>query len=111
MTKNKRRGFVQGSENVFADIGLPQAEEAFAKARLAEALAEAIDRRELTQAEAAATLGIDQPKISKIVNGRLDGFSQERLIRYLRVLGEDIEIRIHQSDTRDGEGRLVVTID
>ena len=81
MSEKKGSGFVRGSGNVFADVGLPDAEDTLAKARLAEAIAEAIERRDLTQTETAAILGVDQPKISKIVNGRLEGFTQDRLMR------------------------------
>ena len=111
MSKRAGREFVRVSGNVFADLWLPEAEEALAKARLAEAIADAIERQELTQSEAAVILGVDQPKVSKIVNGRLDGFTQDRLIRYLRTLGEDIEIRVSHPEENEGEGRLTVTID
>lgn len=110
MSEKKRSAFLRGSGNVFADVGLPNAEEALAKARLAEAIAAAIERRELTQTETAGILGVDQPKISKMVNGRLDGFTQDRLIRYLRALGEDVEIRVTHSKDSDREGRLTVRI-
>ena len=79
MSEKKGSRFVRGSGNVFADVGLPNAEDALAKAKLAEAIAEAIERRNLTQTETAAILGVDQPKVSRIVNGRLDGFTQDRL--------------------------------
>jgi predicted XRE-type DNA-binding protein len=65
--------------NGFTDASLPNADDAVAKAKLAEAIAEAIERSNLTQTETAAILGVDQPKVSKIVNGRLDGFTQDRL--------------------------------
>ncbi len=51
-------------------------------------------RRKLTQAEAAKILGIDQPKVSLIINGRLDGFSTDRLMRFLNDLGCDVQISI-----------------
>ena len=110
MSKKKESGFVRGSGNVFADVGLPDAQDALAKARLAEAIAEAIERRGLTQAKTAAILGVDQPKISKMVNGRLDGFTQDRLMRYLRALGEDVEIRVTHPKEGNREGRLTVRI-
>ena len=60
-----------GSGNVFADLGLPDADEMLAKAGLASAILDVIEQRGLTQAEAAEKMGIDQPKVSKIVRGRL----------------------------------------
>lgn len=103
--------FTRGSGNIFADIGLPGPEDALAKARLAEAIAETIDRRRLTQAEAAAILGVDQPKVSLIVNGRLDGFTQDRLMRYLTALGNDVEIVVRHPESYgfDEQGHLSVT--
>ena len=77
MTQSKDRrtaidpvAFSPGSGNVFEDLGLPRPEEALAKARLADGIADTIQRRGLSQIEAGALLGIDQPKVSRIVNGR-----------------------------------------
>lgn len=64
------------------------------KAQLASRIQEIIHRRRLTQASAAAVLGIDQPKVSALLNGRLTNFSSERLMRLLTSLGQDLEIKI-----------------
>jgi predicted XRE-type DNA-binding protein len=82
----------EGSGNVFADLGLPNAPELQAKADLAAEISRTIGERGLTQVEAAAVLGIDQPKVSALVRGRLGGFSMERLYRFLNALGKDVEI-------------------
>lgn len=108
--RTRRTRFASGSDNVFADVGLPDPAQALAKARLAEAVERTIGRRGLTQVEAAALMGMDQPAVSKIVNGRLDGFSQERLMRCLTALGDDVEIVVHQPERYEGEGRVVVTV-
>lgn len=84
------------SGNVFADLGLPDAEEALAKARLAQEIAEAIERKGLSQSEAAEMMGLDQPKVSALVRGRLSGFSTDRLFRCLTLLGQDIEIIVRE---------------
>jgi predicted XRE-type DNA-binding protein len=81
-----------GSGNVFRDLGLPDAEELQAKADLAYEISRTIDQRKLSQREAAEILGIDQPKVSALVRGRLSGFSMERLYRFLNALGKDVEI-------------------
>jgi predicted XRE-type DNA-binding protein len=86
--------------NVFADLGLPHAEELLAKADLAYEISRTIEERGLTQAQAARLLGIDQPKISSLVRGRLTGFSMERLYRYLNALGKDIEIVVRSAPAR-----------
>jgi predicted XRE-type DNA-binding protein len=80
--------------NVFADLGLPDEEEALAKAEIASRICDIIAQRRLTQSKAAAILGIDQPKVSALMRGRLDGFSSERLFRFLNALGRDVEIVI-----------------
>jgi len=91
--------------DVFHDLGLPDADELLTKSKLAIAIQSTIEARRLTQAQAAKLMGIDQPKVSKIIRGRLSDFSTERLLYYLVHLGLDIEIVIHKqvSDTkRDG---------
>lgn len=80
--------------NVFADLNLPQADDLLAKAELAAKIIAEIQRRRLTQSQAAAILGIDQPKISALKQGKLSAFSIERLMRLLLVLGRDIEITV-----------------
>ena len=86
----------RGSGNVFADLGLPDAEERQTKLRLAYALNEIIDARRLTQAAAAARLGLNQPKVSALRNYKLDGFSVERLMTLLTALDQDVEIVIRK---------------
>ena len=82
----------ESSGNVFADLGYPNAEEAIAKSRLAQQIAEIIEKRHLTQA--ATLIGIDQPKISKLLRGQLREFSTDRLFRFLNALNQDVEIVI-----------------
>jgi predicted XRE-type DNA-binding protein len=81
-----------GSGNVFADLDLPNPEERLIKAELARRISEIIRQRALTQIEAAELLEIDQPKISALTRGRLNGFSTTRLFRFLNALGSDVEI-------------------
>ncbi len=78
--------------NVFADMGLPDAEEMLVKAQLSIQIHDIIKNRHLTQAKAAELLGIDQPKVSALIRGRLLGFSMERLFYFLNALGRDIDI-------------------
>ncbi|MBT3312709.1 MAG: XRE family transcriptional regulator [Desulfobacula sp.] len=81
-----------GSGNVFKDIGLDNPEERLKKAQIASAIYGIIQKRELTQIEAGKILGLRQPKVSALINGRLDGFSMDRLLGFLNKLGQDIEI-------------------
>lgn len=89
--------YTKSSGNVFADFGFPNPEEADAKSDLAILITNIIKQRKLTQARAAKLMGIDQPKVSKIVKGLLSEFTMERLMKYLVSLGFDIEIRLTQS--------------
>jgi predicted XRE-type DNA-binding protein len=91
------------SGNVFADLELPDADESLAKAELAGRICALLAERRLTQAKAAAVLGVDQPKVSALMRGKLDGFSVERLFRFLNALGQDVEIIIRPR--RRGQSR------
>jgi predicted XRE-type DNA-binding protein len=93
------------SGNVFADLGFAEPEEELARAALAHRIATIIEDRGLTQVEAAAIMGVNQPKVSELVHGHLEGFSLERLARYLIALGQDVEIVVRPA--RD-EGHLRV---
>lgn len=89
-----KRDYVESSGNVFADLSLPNADERLAKAELAIKIAEILRQRRLTQVQAAAVLGVDQPKISALIRGRISGFSVERLLRFLLRLGADVSITV-----------------
>lgn len=85
-------GIQPSSGNVFADLSLDHADELMVKAELARRISSIIKIQRMTQIEAAAALGIDQPKISALTNGKLSGFSTARLFRFLNALGRDVEI-------------------
>jgi predicted XRE-type DNA-binding protein len=97
-----------GSGNVFVDLGVADAEEELAKAKLASHIRAAISRRKLTQSRAAALMGIDQPKVSALVNGRLTGFSGDRLLRCLTALGQDVDIVVRDGTADQPRGRMRV---
>jgi predicted XRE-type DNA-binding protein len=80
------------SGNVFADLGLADAEEHLVKAGLAVKIDAIIRRRGLTQTAAARAMGIDQPKVSAMLAGQFRGYSVERMMRFLVALGQDVEI-------------------
>jgi len=96
------------SGNVFADLGLPKPDDLLAKAELAARIIAEIERRRLTQSQAAALLRIDQPKISALKQGRLTAFSIERLIRFLLMLGQDIRITVRDKPRSRSTARLRV---
>ena len=106
--KNKTRDIVRGSGNVFADLGFADAEERQTKLRLAYALNAIVDARRLTQAAAAARLGLNQPKVSALRNYKLDGFSVERLMTLLNALDRDVEIVIRKKPKSRPAARISV---
>jgi predicted XRE-type DNA-binding protein len=85
---------------VFADLGVPEAGIALAKANLAHRICEVIGERKLTQAKAAAVLGVTQPKVSDLVRGKLDGFTVDRLLKFLNRLDQDVEISVRPAKGR-----------
>jgi predicted XRE-type DNA-binding protein len=87
--------------NVFADLGIPDSGDALAKAELGARICSILSERKLTQAKAAALLGVDQPKVSALRRGKLGGFSTERLFRFLNALGQDVEIVVRPSRRDD----------
>ncbi|MBD2570181.1 helix-turn-helix domain-containing protein [Anabaena lutea] len=105
MTENIE--ITSSSGNVFADLGLPNPDEMLVKAELARKISNAITARHITQAEAAELLGIDQPKVSALMRGRLTGFSLERMFRFLNILGIDVEITV-KPKSRDDARIMVV---
>ncbi len=105
----KSTNYKLSSGNVFADLGLDAPEEALAKAELTSKISEIIEARGLTQAAAAKVLGIDQPKVSALLRGKLTGFSTERLIKFLNALGRDVEIVV-KDRSRRGPGHLQVVL-
>lgn len=98
--------FEEGSGNVFADIGVRHPEESLLRAKLAKQITEIIQKRGLNQSQIAAILGVDQPKVSKLVRGRISGFSSDRLLGFLTALGCDvrIEVRAAKASRRSGAG-------
>src|SRR5262249_25385741 len=110
--KKKKKGenpirIERSSGNVFADLGLKNPEELLAKAKLVQRIADIIVERKLTQVRAAKLLGIDQPKVSALLRGKLDGFSTDRLFRFLNALGRDVEILVRPKRSQEAETRVV----
>ena len=107
MAKKIVERVIPSSGNVFADMGLPDAAELDTKARLGAAICRIVERRRLTQAQVAAALGVNQPKVSALLHYKLEGFSVERLMRFLVVLGQDVEILV-RAKPRSRSARIAV---
>ncbi len=92
--KKRRMKVEVGSGNIFADLGLPDAEEMLLKSQIVVALHRFIKERKLTQTEAAKLIGIGQPDLSNVLRGRFRGYSAERLMRMLTAFDQDVEITV-----------------
>ena len=106
---NVNAAITPSSGNVLADLGFADADERQTKARLALAINRILEKRRLSQTQAAQRLGINQPKISALANYRLEGFSVERLMHFLNALGRDVEIVIRSKPASRRTARIMVT--
>jgi predicted XRE-type DNA-binding protein len=100
----------RGGGNVFADLGLPDADERMLKAQLAVQIRRFIKEKGWTQVEAAEAVGLDQPKVSHLLRGRLAGFSVDRLLNILNRLGHSVEVRISADEFDPDEAQTLVTV-
>jgi predicted XRE-type DNA-binding protein len=110
MARKAETTVTPGSGNVFADLGVAEPEEELAKAQLASLIRQIIKSRRLTQRAAADVMGVDQPKVSALLNGRLANFSSDRLMRLLTTLGQDVEIVVRSTPRNRARGRIRVTV-
>ena len=95
----KRATVTKGSGNIFRDLGFleERSAELMLKSSLLQALQDTIRGRDWKQVEAAARLGTDQAKVSKLLAGQMAGFSVERLVHFLSLLGQDVEVTVRRA--------------
>lgn len=108
MKKKNKIEYTVSSGNIFADLGFPDAEERLAKVDLAIQITELIKKKKLTQIKAAELLEIDQPKISSLSQGKVAGFSLERLFRFLALLGQEVTIQVKPRKSAGTQTRVNV---
>jgi predicted XRE-type DNA-binding protein len=96
-----------GSGNVFADLGLEDAPELKLKAAIVGQINSILRHRHLTQVQAAELLELPQPKISALKNGKLRGFSLEKLLNIMVKLDRDVEICFSKTSKKDGSRYFV----
>ncbi len=101
-----QRKYHPSSGNIFADIGLANADEHLIKAKLVLKIDHLLRARGLKQVEAAALFGVKQPDISKMLRGDFRQFSVERLMRFLVALGQDVEIVVREHRENDAAPSL-----
>ncbi|MFT3940294.1 helix-turn-helix domain-containing protein [Rhodopseudomonas sp.] len=93
-TDNRDLDWTVGSDNVFADLGLPNPDEDLLKSTLVGKIADVIEARRLTQAKAGDIIGLAQPKVSELLNGAFGSYTIDRLYRYLTRLGVKVSITL-----------------
>jgi predicted XRE-type DNA-binding protein len=108
MPDRKNKAITPSSGSVFADLGLPNAEELGTKLRLCFVINKILAERKLTQAEAAHILGVNQPKISALKSYKLEGFSVERLMHFATALEHDVVIEIRPRRAAKGAARVLI---
>jgi predicted XRE-type DNA-binding protein len=105
--KKRRRKVEVGSENIFADLGLPDADDMLLKSTIVIELRRLIKQRKLTQTAAAKLVGINQADLSKILRGHFRGYSEARFMRMLTALGQDVEITTRPHRRARAAGRII----
>ena len=101
----KKVKVTKSSGNVFADLGLPNADEHLVKAEIVLGIANGVKTKKLTQAQVAKLINLAQPDVSKLLRGNFAGYSFERLFGFLRALGNDVEIKV-VATKKEKEGHL-----
>jgi len=104
----KKATVTESSGNVFADLGLPNADQELMKARLTLQISRIIKDRGLTQTEAGKILGIPQPHVSALARNRSGNFSVGRLLDFLTALGQDVEIKVSPTSKEHGGMSVVL---
>jgi predicted XRE-type DNA-binding protein len=97
----------RGSGNVYADLGLADADKLKIKTGLVIEIRKAMRTRSLTQQEAAKRMGITQPKVSDMMRGDFTNLSERKLMDCLTRLGYDIEIKVRPAKAEIGHLMLV----
>ena len=96
----------KNSGNVYANLGLADAQEMLVKAKLASKIGEIIQRQNLTQQQAAQLLAMPQPKVSLLLRGQFKGISEAKMLECLARLGRDIDIVVKPARKRAVSGAL-----
>ena len=109
MARKRNKAITPNSGNVFADLGLRNAEEKQTKVRLAVEINRIIAAGRMSQELAAKLLEINQPKVSALTHYKLEGFSVERLMNFLTALGADVEISVRKKPGSRRPGKIHVT--
>lgn len=103
---DEKEKIVRGSGNIFADLGLPDVQNRKLKAQMAMHISRLMKQKGMTQAQLGALVGLDQPKVSKMLRGQLGEFSVERLFGVVNRLGRNIEVRVLETEVAPENARM-----
>lgn len=106
MTTEKEIEVHHGDSNIFADLGLPNAESHFLKAQIVAELYRLVGEKKLTQTKAGALMGISQPEVSRLFKGHFREYSVERLMGFLTAFDRDVEIVVRPRETEGERGHV-----
>lgn len=109
MSKADETRIRRGGTNVFADLGLPDAQNQLVKAQLVSRMMDVMKARKLTQTAVAEVIGVTQPDVSNLIRGRFRGYSIDRLMGFLVSLDQDVEIVVKRKPDSRRDARLTVT--
>ena len=98
-----------GSDNIFADLGLPDAETLLLKSQIVSEIYRLVTERKLTQTAAGKKIGISQPEVSRLFRGHFDEYSVERLMDFLLRLGREVEIVVRPRKNTGKNNRIIFT--
>jgi predicted XRE-type DNA-binding protein len=102
----KRPAVHTSGENIFADLGLPDAESHYLKAKIVAELYRLTNARKLTQVKAGELMGISQPEVSRLFKGTFREYSVDRLMAFLTAFNNDVEIVVRPRSSHDGRGQI-----
>ncbi|MDX2223762.1 MAG: helix-turn-helix transcriptional regulator [Rhodospirillaceae bacterium] len=100
----RRPKITPGGDNVFADLGLPDAQTHFLKAQIVAEICRLTRGSGMTQARIGRRLGITQPEVSRLFKGRFREYSVERLMNFLAALDQDVVIVTRPKERSVGRG-------
>ncbi len=110
MNKKDNGSVEESSGNIFADTGLQQPDQELLKAKLTLQIYRLIKSRDLTQMQAGEILGVKQPHVSALMRNRSGNFSVGRLMDFLTILGQDVEINVKPAAKRKKHGEVLVHV-
>jgi predicted XRE-type DNA-binding protein len=96
-----------GSDNIFADLGLPDAETHFLKAQIVAEIYRLVQERKLTQSRAGVLMGISQPEVSRLFKGNFREYAVDRLMTFLTAFDRDVEIVVRKRKKAGKGGRII----